>query len=234
MTDGRVSTGVRGLDALLAGGFPARRTVLVRGGAGTGKTTLGLQFLMAGVERGEPGVLVAVDQKPRHVVEDAARCGWDLNAAAGRQLLTLLDASPFFTAARGKAIALDARQVATDLAQQARTVKATRMFVDSLTSLVPEGGSATEARDFLRSLFFSLEDNIGCTVLLASHAMEGERGPMAYAESLATGLVDLKLVRDGDQHRRTLFVRKMRGTPTDLTERSFHMTGTGIALDGLG
>src|SRR5687768_11090979 len=106
----RTSTGVPGLDDLIEGGFPANRVILVRGQTGTGKTTLITQFLMEGVTRAEPGVLVSVDQKPHHVVDDAAQFRWDVQDAAARGLLSLLDASPYFTAARGRN-RLEARQV---------------------------------------------------------------------------------------------------------------------------
>src|SRR5918996_3925395 len=95
----RASSGVPGLDEMIDGGFPAHRAILIRGQIGTGKTTLATQFLVDGISRGEPGVLVSVDSKPRHVVEDAARFGWDLKGAASRRALAILDASPYFTAA---------------------------------------------------------------------------------------------------------------------------------------
>ena len=50
------STGIAGLDAILGGGLPASRLYLVDGSPGTGKTTLALQFLLAGAARGEVGL----------------------------------------------------------------------------------------------------------------------------------------------------------------------------------
>src|SRR5437660_11270219 len=49
---GRVSTGVAGVDEIFSGGFIQRRAYLVRGGPGSGKTTLGLHFLAEGIARG--------------------------------------------------------------------------------------------------------------------------------------------------------------------------------------
>jgi|SRR5438552_5466991 len=231
--DRRVSSGVPGLDASLEGGFPADRVIVVRGPIGTGKTTLALQFLMDGIAKGEPGLLVSVDSKPRHVVQDAARFGWDLQGASSLARLSILDASPYFTAARKNAV-LDPRQVASDLTQQARSLKAARMAIDSVTSLLPPDGPTTAVRDFLRSLFFSLEDNLGCTVLLT--AWDGPEGTSAagqYAESLASGVLELSLIQVGSRFERRLLVRKMRGTATDLTERRFDIVSAqGIVVDG--
>jgi hypothetical protein len=50
----RTSTGIDGLDYILGGGFPRNRIYLIEGHPGSGKTTLGLQFLLEGRERGKP------------------------------------------------------------------------------------------------------------------------------------------------------------------------------------
>ena len=48
-----IPSGVPGLDAILAGGYASNRAHLVEGRPGSGKTTLGLQFLLDGLRRGE-------------------------------------------------------------------------------------------------------------------------------------------------------------------------------------
>jgi KaiC/GvpD/RAD55 family RecA-like ATPase len=60
----RISTGNPGLDAMLDGGVIPRRPYLIVGPAGTGKTTLALQFLCEGVRRGERSLLVTLEEPP--------------------------------------------------------------------------------------------------------------------------------------------------------------------------
>ena len=61
----RVQTGVPGLDEMLHGGFLEGSAVLVQGAPGTGKTTLGLQFLHTGiVKEDEPGLLITFEEFP--------------------------------------------------------------------------------------------------------------------------------------------------------------------------
>ena len=60
--DPKTSTGIKGLDAILAGGLPRDEVYLVQGRAGTGKTTLGLQFLLDGAEAGESVLFITFAQ----------------------------------------------------------------------------------------------------------------------------------------------------------------------------
>jgi circadian clock protein KaiC len=227
VAEARVASGIPELDALVGGGFPRHRAVLVCGDIGTGKTTFGLQFLMAGVSRGEGGVLVSIDEKPQHVIDDARRFGWDVSGAADRGLLTVLDASPLFMALRA-ASTLEARHVASDLAQQVRQAAASRLVIDGVTSLAPGAASIAGTEDFVRSLILSLEDNLGCTTVLTARTAEGAHPTLAgsSAERLASGVIELKLGT-----RRSLLIRKMRGAPTAIDERPMEIVdGRGIVL----
>jgi circadian clock protein KaiC len=91
----RVRTGVTGLDEMLLGGFLEGAAVLVQGATGTGKTTLGLQFLYTGiVEEGEPGLLITFEEFPSSLLRDAQEHGWDLRALEETNKLRILFTSP--------------------------------------------------------------------------------------------------------------------------------------------
>jgi circadian clock protein KaiC len=77
-TTGRVSTGVAGLDGILHGGLPPNHLYLVEGTPGTGKTTLALQFLLAGAASGQRGVYVTLSESRHELSEVAASHGWSL------------------------------------------------------------------------------------------------------------------------------------------------------------
>ncbi len=76
----RTTIGVAEIDALIEGGVPRGAAVLVSGEAGTGKSVLCLEFILAGIREGEPGVYVTADE-PGRVLETAASLGWDLRGA---------------------------------------------------------------------------------------------------------------------------------------------------------
>src|SRR2546429_2863520 len=74
-------TGISGLDSILEGGIPRSNVTLVEGAIGTGKTTMGVEFVYRGAsEFDEPGLIVLFEVSPEKVVRDAAQLGWDLPA----------------------------------------------------------------------------------------------------------------------------------------------------------
>src|SRR5580658_8285792 len=84
----RVATGIPGLDRMLGGGLRKGRPYLITGGSGSGKSLLGLTFLLEGLRLGEEVLLVAVDEPPNEIMENVLAFGWDLSA------VRTLDANP--------------------------------------------------------------------------------------------------------------------------------------------
>lgn len=75
----KISAGVASLDQILFGGFPAHRLYLLEGAPGTGKTTLALQFLLAGRERGERSLYVTLSETKVELGDVAESHGWSLH-----------------------------------------------------------------------------------------------------------------------------------------------------------
>ena len=74
----RVQTGIKGLDEMLSGGFLPQTANLVEGAPGTGKTTVGMQFIFDGISRfDEPGLIITFEEFPQQYYPDAAAFGWD-------------------------------------------------------------------------------------------------------------------------------------------------------------
>jgi circadian clock protein KaiC len=70
---GRTEVGIPGFDALVHGGLPEGRSILLAGSTGTGKTVFGLQFLADGARLGEPGVLVTFAEQPDDLIANTRR-----------------------------------------------------------------------------------------------------------------------------------------------------------------
>jgi circadian clock protein KaiC len=78
-TDKKASTGVKGLDHVLAGGLPEGRLYLVEGQPGSGKTTLAMQFLLEGAAQGEPTLYVTLSETSDELAAVAQSHGWSLD-----------------------------------------------------------------------------------------------------------------------------------------------------------
>ncbi len=72
------ATGIKGLDDILGGGLPTKRLHLIEGEPGAGKTTLALQFLMAGARAGERVLYITLSETEEELREGAASHGWTL------------------------------------------------------------------------------------------------------------------------------------------------------------
>ncbi|HSC07582.1 MAG TPA: ATPase domain-containing protein, partial [Steroidobacteraceae bacterium] len=72
-------TGVDGLDDVLQGGFPAGRLYLIEGDPGSGKTTVGMQFLLEGARRGERCLFITLSESEDDLRHAAAAHGWKLD-----------------------------------------------------------------------------------------------------------------------------------------------------------
>ena len=75
----KITSGVQALDRILQGGLPANRAVLLLGGPGTGKSTLAMQYLQAGLDRGEECLFVSTEQTPAELRDSFAPYDFDLD-----------------------------------------------------------------------------------------------------------------------------------------------------------
>src|SRR2546426_4396117 len=123
----RVKTGIVELDEMLRGGFMPGDAVMLAGSAGTGKTTLALQYLVNGVKLGEPGIYLTFEQHPDQIYRDAKNFGWDLQKLEADDKLRIVFTSPDLLMGEGDPETL--------LEEPIKAVKARRIVVDSLSHL---------------------------------------------------------------------------------------------------
>jgi len=91
----RTKTGIGGLDELLRGGIPSNAVVLVSGAAGSGKTIMGLQFLVNGaLQYGEKGLFITFEENRENIVSQALQFGWDLEKLENEEKIKIMSFSP--------------------------------------------------------------------------------------------------------------------------------------------
>jgi circadian clock protein KaiC len=219
----RVSTGIDGLDELLGGGLPRASSTVVEGGTGTGKTMLGLRYLLEGAHRGDPGVLFTLEETPQQLREIAQRFGWDVPALEERGLLSLCYVSP---------IELVADRFLFDVREMLEATGARRAVLDSLTSL--ELGVFSEQR--FKELVYALTKHsraLDVTLVMTLEANEqlgaGSLGGRGVSPS-SDNVVLLRYVELDARVTRAIAVLKMRGASHSAEIRQWTIDAQGLRV----
>jgi len=227
----KVSTGIRDLDRVLAGGFDAGKTCLVAGETGTGKTIFSLQFLLRGVERKEPGIYATVSERTEKLVADVARFGWDLKPLIDKGMLRLIDLGSLFGAKVWDRPERVVEAVMSELTGTARSTGAKRLVVDPLAP--PVTAELPFARQYVHRVITSVESTLQTTNVMTSELATGAHALSRYGaeEHLASGVIILELSRVGDYFVRKMVIRKMSWNPVHPTVYRFEIEGgRGITL----
>jgi circadian clock protein KaiC len=165
----RVRTGVRGLDDMLGDGFIPGSANLIEGAPGTGKSTLGMQFIYTGiVEHGEPGIILTFEEFPQQYYRDAENFGWDFRRLEAEGKLKIFMTSPEVTKA-------DLENVGGMIETLTTTMGARRILVDSVSHFERMTSDPLELRSILFGFINGLKRE-GLTSLLTkeSAALFGE------------------------------------------------------------
>jgi circadian clock protein KaiC len=222
-----VETGIPGLDHLLGGGFPANRMHLIEGRPGSGKTTLALQFLMAGRERGEPCLYVTLSETTAELTGVARSHGWTLD---GLELYQLAPAAE--TAAEEYTLFHPAEVELADLTrsvlQRVDAIRPRRVVFDSLSELRLLARDPLRYRRQILGLkeFFAGRDS---TVLLLDDHAGGELD--LQLQSLAHGVIRLdQLPFEYGRARRRVRIVKMRGVAVTEGFHDFSILHGGLKV----
>ena len=224
----RCATGVAGLDEVLHGGLIPQRAYLVRGGPGTGKTTLGLHFLLAGLAENESALLITLESNEAQLAADAAAQGLDFS---GIEVLDLSPTRDFFAQNQSYDIFSPGDVERDPTTQQIVRIieerKPVRVFVDAITTLRYLAPDAFQFRKQALSFMRYLVEH-GATVMMSSEPTI--TAPDDDLRFMSDGIIDLDMTRIQGMMRRTLCVTKFRGSDFEGGEHSVRLTGTGMKV----
>ena len=130
----KARSGIRGLDEITGGGLPRGRPTLVCGSAGAGKTLFSVEFLVRGIEMGEPGVFMAFEETAEELAQNVASLGFDLERLSAQKKL-LVDFVRVERAEIEETGEYDLEGLFVRLGHAIDTVGAKRVVLDTIESL---------------------------------------------------------------------------------------------------
>jgi circadian clock protein KaiC len=218
----RTSSGVPGLDPMLAGGVCTGTATLLAGPTGSGKTTMGIQFIVEGLRRGERCLLVNFQENPTQLAHQMELIGGKLDDDA-RSRLELLYYS---------AVELSIDRIVVTIFQALRRSAITRVVIDALGDLAGAASDPTRMHDYLYALVqhFAV---MGVTSVLT---LETDPPIMARDENhgrlshMSDNIVFLDIRAQDGTVGRTIRIAKARGVAHDLQSRELKIDTCGVRV----
>jgi circadian clock protein KaiC len=195
---------------VLHGGLPPGRLYLVEGDPGSGKTTLGLQFLLQGMQRGEPCLFVTLSESEQELRESAASHGWTLDGVHFVEAIPSeesLSTDASYRMYHPSEVELG--ETVKSVLAEAERIKPKRVVIDSVSELRLLAANPLRYRRQILALkrFFARHHS---TVMFTDDQMGAEQD--AHLHSLAHGVVTLeRVIPEYGTMRRRMQVGKMRG-----------------------
>lgn len=224
-TETRTPTGCTGLDEMLQGGLIQGYCTVLEGSPGTGKTTLGLQFLIDGCKRGEPGVAITFEEFPEQYYENAEQLGWDLKAWEAKGLLKVQFTDPL-TFLEGL------QDLDGHISELVEEMGAKRILVDSVSHFERLTDDAATLRRIETDLVHALKREELTAILLKEnpHVLGGWDKSENRVAFIADALVLLRYIELESEIKRGIVILKMRGSDHDKGIREYTIQQGGLVV----
>ncbi|MHC9544856.1 MAG: ATPase domain-containing protein [Vulcanimicrobiota bacterium] len=223
-TEGRLSTGVKGIDEIMQGGFIRGNVYLLRGGPGAGKTVLGIHFLTAGAARGEKALFITLVESAEQIRSNAQGMGFTLEG------IDFLDISPtkdFFVEEQMYDLFspadVERDPISKTIVAQVQSLKPTTVFVDTMTQFRYLSPDVFQFRKQIVSFMRFFREH-ECTVLFTSE--QSVEAPDDHLQFIADGILEL----DCGLELRHLQVTKFRGSNFRPGNHSMRLSQKGMEV----
>lgn len=200
----RIASGVKGLDTILKGGYLNSRTYLLKGGPGTGKTTLALHFLDEGIKNDESCLFINFEESKEELISDAKKFNFAIDK------INILDLTPGGNYLKEEEYDIfnpsEVEQVPliTQIREKVKEIKPDRLVFDGLSNLYFLYESKYKLRKNIISLIQYLVD-FNTTSLFITENSSGMDNILQY---IASGVLNIEF----NGYERKLNVVKFRGS----------------------
>jgi circadian clock protein KaiC len=219
----RLKSGISGLDDMVATGWLRGSATLVAGPSGAGKTSLGMQFLRAGVDEGEPGLLASFQESPTQLVRMMSSLGWEPQKVLGPGKLDHFYTSP---------VELQIDTVANEIVRRIENHGVKRVVIDSVTDLEKGSADPLRYRDLLYSLtqLFAAQNVTSMLLVETVNLSPGHVITTSEVSYMSDNILLLEVLL-GEDLTRTIRILKSRGSEHDGHRHRLRITRSGVAVD---
>jgi len=224
---GRLSTGVKELDQMMCGGVISGDAIMLTGPAGSGKSTIATQFMVAGLEKGESGVIAIFEEYPEEYLARATARNPMIAKMIKAGKLELIYLRP---------LDLSVDEALAEILGAVERLGARRVVIDSLSGF--EVALAPTFRIDFRESFYRLVGTLtatGVTVFMTAEIAEGFSDARFTTEkvSFITDVIIIqRYIEMEGKLRRVMAVIKMRGSGHSHDFRTYELTAEGVKVGG--
>jgi circadian clock protein KaiC len=225
----KCTTGIPGLDEITGGGLPKGRPTLVCGGAGCGKTLMGIEFLVRGAMlHNEPGVFLAFEETAEELAQNVRSLGFDLDDLIEKQKLAV-DYIYIERSEIDETGEYDLEGLFIRLGHAIDSIGAKRVVLDTLETLFSGLSNVAILRSELRRLFRWLKEK-GVTSIITAERGDGSLTRHGLEEYVSDCVLLLDHRVEGQISTRRLRVVKYRGSAHATNEFPFLIDEGGVSV----
>jgi circadian clock protein KaiC len=220
----RANSGIPNLDELIGGGLLEKSTNLVFGPPGSGKSTLSTQFLLQGINQGEGGLYISLEEDRENFFENMKSFGFNLSKLKNDGIFNY----EFYHSEELRKHLVDGLQI---IDKELTRINAKRIVIDSVSAYLLVSPHELDRRNLIRNLFQNIQ-RWKVTALLTAEEGHLEKDSLGY---LADSIIELKNDRKIERRlrNRTIEIIKMRGSQhsRQLHELNINIKGLEVLRD---
>jgi circadian clock protein KaiC len=217
----RLLTGIKGLNKMTGGGFIRGSSILLSGSSGTGKTIIGTQFIMDGLSKKEPGVIVSFEEDLTQVRENSKLFGWNMEDFENKQMLRIIFALEY-----------DVHELVIKVKDAIEEINARRLFFDGIGRLHRMLPQFTQLPDYIDNISRYLKNEEVTAVY--TNETSNLTGATQITGSGISPFMDtvilLRYVEIKSEMRKAISVLKMRGSYHDKEIRELIIDEKGVEV----
>lgn len=221
----RTTTGIKTLDEMMNGGVCYNSLTTVVGSAGTGKTSLSLQFLAAGAKQGDKGIYFGFYETPEELLEKSDALGINLRSCVKKKQVEIIWQPP---------LELHLDELAVHLLRAIERTGSKRVVIDGMDGLKYSVSDPDRLKKFMPALMLMLK-RVGVTTLLIEEVStfgQYEGRQVSELSSVNENVILLHHEDINDDIASAITILKMRNSAFDKGTRKFVLSDKGMTIEG--